>query len=282
MAKPAIMNADEIGAKLSESIATLAKLQGFSEQTVTLAECGVILKTCVGRTKVAKPQAIERGARLATLKRLDLTRSAGPESVTINAGIRGPHGRVWFRTKKDKFQLGGQVSDDGQKFTPSKYHFKFENFIDIKEAANDYGLAIRRAMPAAQKAAGLARQSWVQIADDLGIILEDVPGGGASAAAIAKARTALASNGQSYVNGIGTPAYVENKSFVATMKNSLPYNVKAGLDSILTSTLAGRAKFFEQNVARGVFNSQAETVKKYPWLKLLGAPTGGDVSVAAA
>ena len=121
----------------------------------------------------------------------------------------------------------------------------------------------------------------MQIADDLGIILEDVPGGGASASAIAKARAALASNGRSYINGVGTPAYVENKSFVATMKNSLPYNVKAGLDRVLVSTLAGRAKFFQQNVARGVFASQAETVKKYPWLKLLGAPPSGGVSAAA-
>lgn len=280
MAKPAIINAEEIGEKLSESIRAIAKLQGFSEQTVTLAECGVILKTCVGRTKFAKPDAIERSTRLSVLRKLDLTQTAGPESVTINAGIRGPHGRVWFRTRNDKFQLGGQTSDDAQRFTPSKFHFKFENYIDIREAANDYGLAIRRALPLAQKSAGLARQSWVQISDDLGLILEDVPGGSVSAAAIAKARTALASNGRSYVNGIGTQAYEENKSFVATMKNSLPYNVKAGLDRVLLSTLAGRAKFFEQNVARGVFNSQAETVKKYPWLKLLGAPVG-EVSAAA-
>lgn len=281
MAKPAIMNADEIGERLSESIRALARLQGFSEQTVTLAECGVILKTCAGRTKVAKPEGIARGARLHTLRKLGFTKSNGPESITINAGIRGMHGRVWFRTKKDKWQLGGQMSDDGQRFTPSKYHFKFGDFIDIKEAASDYGLAIRTAMPAAQKSAGLARQSWVQIADDLGIILEDVPGGGASPAAIAKARAALASNGRAYVNGIGSSAYVENKSFVASLKNSLPYNVKAGLDQVLISTLAGRAKFFAQNVARGVFDSQAETVKKYPWLKLMGVSPESAVDAAA-
>src|SRR4051812_18051805 len=98
MASPMILNADEIAAKFSESIRTIAKLQGFSERTVTLAEVGVVLKTCAGRTKVAKPDAITRAARLRVLRGLGFTKADGPGSVTINAGIRGHAGRVWFRT----------------------------------------------------------------------------------------------------------------------------------------------------------------------------------------
>jgi hypothetical protein len=110
-----------------------------------------------------------------------------------------------------------------------------------------------------------------QIADDLGIILEDVPGGGLSAAGIAKARRALTSGGKNYKNGIGTAAFEQNKNFFVTLKNSLPYNVKMGLDRVLLGVLAGRAIKFQENVRRDVFASHAETVRAYPWLKLLGA-----------
>jgi hypothetical protein len=267
---PALLNADEIAEKFSQSLRTLAKLQGFSEQTVTTAEAGVVLKTCAGRTKVAKPDAVSRSARVRTLRGLGFTRTAGPESITINAGLRGAAGRVWLRTRKDKYQLVGQMSDNAQKLTPSKYHLRAGDYTDVKEAAADYGLALKRALPAALESAGLARQSWVQIADQIGLVLEDVPGGGASPAAIAKARRVLASNGRSYQNGTGTTAFEENKSFFITLINRLPYNTKIGLDAVLLSTLAGRARYFEQNVARGVLASHAETVRAYPWLKLLG------------
>lgn len=267
---PAILNAEEIGQKLSESFRVLAKLQGFSERTVVLAEVGVVLKTCVLRTKVAKPDIIAIRVRHQVLRGLDLTQSTGPESVTINTGQRGFAGRVWWRTKNDRFQLAGQLSDDAQTFTPSRYHFKKGNWIDIQEAAQDAAIGVKRALPLALGSANLARQSWVQMADDLGLILEDIPGG-ASGAAIAKARRAIASNGRTYRNGIGTEQYEQNKSYLATLTNQLPYWPKINLDTILAAVLAGRAKFFEQNVQREVFASHANTVRAYPWLKLVGA-----------
>lgn len=279
---PALLNADEIAAKFSESLRTIAKLQGFSEQTVTLAECGVILKSCAYRTKVAKPDATLLRTRTRVLRDAGLTK--GNLTITINTGARGAAGRVWAlvgdgpkkgasaKANRRAFLLAGQMSDDAQKFTPTKFHFKNQRWWDIKFSTDEYSDKFRRALPLAKQSAGLARQSWVQIADDLGLILEDIPGGDPlSTAAIAKARAAIASNGRTYANGTAGQAYEANKSFFATLKNSLPYNVKAGLDRIMLGVLAGRAKFFEQNVERQVFASHSATVKAYPWLKLLGA-----------
>lgn len=267
----AILNADEIAGKFSESLRALSKLQGFSEKVVTLAETGVVLKTCAGRTKVSAPQKATVRTRVRVLRGLGFTQTNGLEAITINAGLRGAAGRVWFCTRKDKYQLVGQMSDDAQKFTPSKYHLRQGDWIDVKEAAQDYGIALKRELPRALESVGLARQSWVQMADDLGIILEDIPGGGASPAAIAKARRAIASNGQRYQNGVGQEEGKAGESYFAVLTNRLPYWPKLKFDTMLLTVLAGRASYFQKNVEKAVFASHEATVRAYPWLKLVGA-----------
>ncbi|HYD85636.1 MAG TPA: hypothetical protein VEA63_16325 [Opitutus sp.] len=273
---PTILNADEVAAQLSQSIVTLAKLTGFSERTVTLAECGAILKACVGKTKVAAPGEIRSRVRTKVFRHVGVT--SGQQSVTINTGARGTYGRVWSYVKnpanprpasRRDWLLVGQLSDDGQRFTPAKYRVR--RWSDVIDLTQEVARELKKAVPPALASAGLARQSWVQIADDLGIILEDIPGGSVSAAAIAKARKAIASNGRTYTNGIGTMAYEENKSFLAKLVNQLPYNTRAKLDLTLASVMAGRARYFAENVNRQVLASHAATVRAYPWMKLLGA-----------
>ncbi len=276
--RAAILNADEIAAKFSESLRAIAKLQGFSEKVVTMAETGVVLKTCVYRTKIAKPDEVSQRARSRVLKNIGLT--SGKLTVSINSGAKGPLGRVWAavgvdkktgRSKGGTWLLAGQMSDDAQKFTPTKYHLLPRLWFDVRDLTNQFGVEYRRADPIAQKSAGLARQSWVQMADDIGLILEDIPGGPASSQQIAKARRAIASNGRTYQNGIGTEAYEENKSYFVTLTNRLPYWPKIGLDTMLLSVLAGRAQYFRQNVDKAVFASFEATVRAYPWLKIVGA-----------
>ncbi len=267
---PAILNADEIAGKFSESLRVLAKLQGFSERTVTLAEAGVVLKSVAGKTKVTNPEKIAIRARKRVLKKLGLTQ-ADRESPSINAGSRGPAGRVWWKTKNGLFQLAGQMSDDAYSFKGAKTHFKDKDWQTIGIAVDAYSDVFPLALERANKSAGLARQAWIQIADDLGIILEDVPGKGIGIAGIKKARKAIASDGKLYQNGVGHTEYEENKSFFVTLVNRLPYWPKIQLDSVLLAILAGRAKYFQQNVDRAVFASHSATVKAYPWLKLVGA-----------
>lgn len=273
----AILNADEIASQFSESLRTIAKLQGFSEKVVTLAEVGVVLKTCAGRTKVAKPDGIELRTKGRVLRSLNLTN--GKLNVTINSGLRRNGGRVWANVRNlergknngSAWLLAGQMSDDAQKFTPTKYHFKNQLWWDIRDSVNEYATKYRRALPMAKDSAGLARQSWIQMADDLGIILEDIPGGGASPAAIAKARRAMASNGQKYQNGIGNDEGKPGESYFAVLTNRLPYWPKLKFDTMILTVLNGRTQYFQKNVENAVFASHAQTVRAYPWLKLVGA-----------
>lgn len=274
----AILNAEEIAAKFSESLRTLAKLQGFSERIVTLAEVGIVLKTCVGRTKVAKPSLIRGRAGISAYRtarrvtygdKLD-NRNKGatpPGTASINLGFKGkyPENTVWYRTKNKKYQ---PVYKGG--FSRG-WHIDTVGFFRAKQLMDIYKTELRAELEAGKKATGLARQSWVQMADDIGIILEDIPGSRTSPAAIAKARRAIARDGRPHRNGVGLETYRENKSYVVTLINQLPYWPRIKLDTVLLSVLSGRAKFFEQNVARAIFESHSQTVRAYPWLKLVGA-----------
>ncbi len=269
MAAIRVINGPEVAAKLSAGIKDIARLTGFSERAVTLAEAASILKSCAGRTKTAKPSQIDIRTRVKVLHALGLTKTntnAG-RNVTINAGRRGIAGMTWVKTVNNKWRLAGVQSFDADKFTPNNRHWKNKDWADIQDALQDSGAGIRRALPMGRQAAGLARQSWIQIADDLGIRLEDVPGGGASPAALAKARLAMSSSGKYYVNGLAAEQEQKAKSYFVTLINRLPYHTKAGLDMVLAGVLAGRVGLYKRTFADGAFKSISAAAHNYPWMK---------------
>lgn len=245
---------------------TLWQLPGFDPVAALRAEAGVILKTWAGRTKVAKPDVISARARLRALRRLGLTSG----EVTINAGVRGLPGMVWHKTRPGAsrtprgFAPVGRMQPGSHRFTPLWRHFIDRDWRDITDAVLDAEATINRELKLATQSAGLARQSVIQIADDLGIDLGKVKGGGAlSAAAIAKARAAIASNGRAYKNGTGTSGGDAAKSFVDLL-NRLPFGTKLGLDRTLAGVLAGRAKFIETSYRKGAFDSLKTAAKAFP------------------
>jgi len=135
---------------------------------------------------------------------------------------------------------------------------------NVMDAVSDVPGAVQRAQETGRRSVGLARQSVVQIADALGIDLLTVKGGGTlSDAGIAKARAALASNGQSYRNGIGLQG--GNKVYDhVDLINTLPYGRKIGMDRTLLSVLNGQNKYFEKSYAKGAFDSQRKACAGYP------------------
>jgi hypothetical protein len=117
-----------------------------------------------------------------------------------------------------------------------------------------------------RRSSGIAMQSIVQIADDLGIDLLAVRGGGKlSSTRLAMARAAIASNNRAYKNGSGAVG-VENKKDYLDLINNLPYGTKIGMDRRLLSIISGRAKFFEQSYKHGAFDSIRNTTRAFPQL----------------
>lgn len=277
------LDASRVVETYSRAFRHLQKLEGISLPTLLTAEAGVILKTWAGRTKVAKQAEIDDRARYVALRSLGATVADKPGDVSINAGIRGPAGMVWIRTKGGRagkrwgrtssarpFHLAGRMSADGR-FVAVYHHFTDRDWAEIQDSVATAAAKIRLETERGNKSVGLARQSVVQIADDLGIDLLRVKGGGnLSAAAVAKARAAMSRNGVTYRNGIGTRAGDNDRSVIDIL-NRLPYGSKINLGGTLLGVLKGRARYLETAVAKGALDSIRNAQRSFPEVFRLAA-----------
>ncbi len=266
------LDTEAVGRNYAVALRRMAQLSGFDQGAVLLGEAGVILKTAAGRTKVATVKQADRRSWNAILGKrgLDVTGAGGTVhgDITVNSGARGTFGRMWVKTKRGKFRLAGVISENGQSFRPMNYHWRDGTWTDIRELAEDIAIQSRKKIPKGRAAIGLARQSWLQIADALNIDLNAVQGGGTlSAAGIAKARAAIATTGRPHQNGTGTNLNNKEK-VVVTLINRLPYGQAIGLDRMLVTVIAGRTGYFNKSYANGAFDSMERAGRAFPWMKV--------------
>lgn len=238
----------------SRALTGIAGLPGLEPKKIVLAEAGTILKACAARTKVAPVSKITAGARLRVLRSLQLTKG----DITINAGVKAPYGRVWSRGASGKWDM--VLADN---FTNSNRHVSDSRWNAISNKVQDVKTIVAKVIPQAKLAAGLARKSWIQIADKLGIHLEDVPGSTISSGAISKARASKARGGKDSANGQAKQE-TEATSYFVTLINRLPYGRKIGLDRTLATVITGRANFFATAVKKGYTGSLQQTAKLFP------------------
>ncbi len=279
------LDATQVVRAYSGVLNELRKMTGFSQMDVLRGEAGIILKTAAGRTKVARRQDIELRTRRRAIRLIGASRAgAASDYTTINSGIRGEEGRIWFRTKNQKFQLMGHVGLGTGRVQFANIHLRRDDWNGVVDTVNRVREMYKKILPQAEQSAGLARQSWVQIADSLGINLLAVRGGGTlSAAGIAKARAAIASTGVAYTNGASTAGGDAERAHV-TLINRLPYGSKAatemgrGFDPMVIQILNGRTKYFEQSYAKGAFDSILATARAFPWVKITSTAGQGGFS----
>lgn len=285
-----VLNGPEVAAKMSAALKDIARLTGFSQKVVTKGEAGAILKTWAGRTKVAKADAIDNRTRRRTMRNLGLTSTESVGDITVNSGRnRRAFGQMWVKTQGTTrlvngavktyrpWRVAGQFDMNGQTFTPGaggyatgpkQVHWKDDTWAAIMATASAVKLALGKQIPLQRQSAGLARQSVIQIADSAGIRLESVPGGSLSAAGIAKARKAIASDGRRYTNGTSLEKHEhESGRYIITLINSLPYHAKAGLDQTLAGVLAGRVGLFRRTFQTAAYKGVNSAAKNYPWIR---------------
>lgn len=262
--------------KFSAAGRTIAAAVGTSVQLWARAEAGVILKTWAGRTKVRAQRPLEvsgilrayrTARRVAGMQPLKNKGGVARGQAGINLGLRkGAEHRVWYRTRSSgvKFQpVYGPGFSRGWRIRNNA------DWPEIDRMVQNFRAHLSASVSAAKGAAGLARQSIVQIADDLGIRLETVKGGGAlSAAGLAKARRAIASNGQFYRNGYGIEANGARQFFI-TLVNRYPRLRLVGMDNTLALIIRGRLSYFRRNLEEGVFLSAQKAARAYPYLSVL-------------
>ncbi len=267
--------------KLPTAFRAIAGAAGAAARDVLRGEAGVILKGCIALTSVSSIPKSEKRSNLRFLRGLELTGRNPGVPVTISAGVKrgSEFGRVhlrtsnghWRRTHDAVFRpVGGQPNNKRKK---AGDHYSKPEWLIVRSAIDAVRGGIVSAREAGRKSIGLARQSWIQIADTLGVRLEDVRGGSVfgktvSAAAISRSRAAMPSNGRTYQNGLGTEQRTSYQT-ILTLLNRYPNGVKIGMDATLRSVLQSRIRFFERNLELGVFNSIAQTARAYPYLQIL-------------
>lgn len=266
--------------KFADSGRVISAAIGTSVQLWARAEAGVILKTWAGRTKVATAEKLGRRGLLRAYREARNLVKAGwyrnkgrtdPGEASINLGIRaGQFGKVYYRTRKRGIHMKGAGFQDvfGAGFSRGK-RIDSRDWPTISSMVSNFRAHYEAMVAAAKRSAGLSRQSIVQIADDLGIALETVKGGGTlSSAGIAKARAALASNGQAYRNGYGVVSQTA-KEFYLTLVNRYPKIGPLQMDTTLQGVILGRVRYFERNLAEGTFLAASRAAKAYPYLEVL-------------
>lgn len=246
-----------------QALRQMAQLTELPLKTVIRAEAGSVLKECAGRTKVALPGRVGPNARRKLIRALGL--NAG--DVVISSGVRKPeaagtiravsHGRRSTGYHRKAYGPGDPTGE------PENTHFMAADWVDIQEAKFDYVRKVGHAVAAALRAIGLSRQSWIQIADDMGIRLENVPGGRLSVAGIEKARNAMASDGQTHRNGYALQVETA-ESFYVDLVNRLPAGANIGFAAILYAAIRGRERRFEILMQKGVFDSMQKVAQEYP------------------
>ena len=239
----------------------------ISVEDWAMGESGVILKRWTGMTKVASEERVTVEARYRAGKQAfgGATNVKNPFGITVNTGKRdGIPGKVWNRTKLKNWQEAGQIRDDAT-WIPAWKHFGDEAWKRIDAGGKSYAATLAKMKPMALKAVGLARQSVVQIADQLGISLESVRGGTANAAGIAKARSALASDGRYYQNGRGIRDK-DSTSFFVEMINGYPRIQELRMDETLEAIVRDRMGETRRALESKVFESAQRTTRVFPYI----------------
>lgn len=241
------------------AVDAMGKLTGLDRRQIVRSEAGSVLKRCFGETpKAPSATKMTTAGRLKALRALKLTHG-GPVTITAGTQTKGSYGNVFLR-KRDG--TGYRRTHDAN-FRPLNYHYTDEQWAEIRRAISDAKITVQRVVPEVKATAGLARQSWVLIADSAGIRLESVPGGNVSAAAISSVRGAWARGNRQARNGASRAEETAN-SYVLTLINRLPYGNRLNFQGLMTAAIAGRAAFMATAIRKGFQASAQDVAKLFP------------------
>lgn len=258
MALRPYVNMSKATSAFNAGVNYLSRLTGLPKRQIVLAEAGSILKACAADTKVAAAEDVKKGATLRALRGAALTRGG---QFTVNAGARGPYGRV-FMMKRSGRGSGYRRTHD-ENFRALNQHYRDADWMALKQTVAMAKAKVARARAKAAPSAALARGSWVRIADAAGIRLEDVPGGRLSADAIAKARAATARNGAERNNGDAMISETP-RTFFVTLINRYPGADHLKFQTMIAAKISGRARFMMTAVRKGFDGSAQQMVRLFP------------------
>lgn len=251
--------------KFTDAGRAISQQAGITLEQWAEGETAQILKAWAGLIHAQTPARAEVRGRNRVLNELGLTKGG----VTINSGLFGPEGRLWLRAKNKRYMFAGAVGHNAGGFTPNPdRHFSNTQWAAGQAAVREYqGKA--GIIELAKRTVGLARQSVVQIGDSIGIAIERIAGGGLSAQEVQQARSAVASNGQTYQNGFGV-RQKNGTSFSIDLVNSYPKLTEAKVDLALYTAIGQRLGMNLKLLRDKLSASDAKVARAFPYLQVRG------------
>ena len=253
-------------AKFGKAGQAIADAVGETFEAWAMGEAGIVLKQWATHVPEALPDKARMRSRGRARKKSGLD-SLAKFSTTANTGrFGGQIGLLWFKSRKGKWRKVGVVADDGSLQQPHT-HYGAQEWAKISGAQAAYAGVLPGLVNAGQAAIGLARQSVIQIADSLGIRLENVQGGGGGSVDFARARAARASDGNQYINGTSTITRGKG-SFAVTLIDTYPAIEEAKIDQALELVVAQRMAFHESNLDMAMAKDLRGLQKAYPYFEV--------------
>ncbi|HEX6175889.1 MAG TPA: hypothetical protein VF089_17905 [Candidatus Binatia bacterium] len=231
---------------------------GLKAWDVMLYEVGRVLEQCVRLTTRENVEKIKRSIEFKNRTLPDGKNSSGPPIIYVTK-----RGLVWFAEEPGPGNAGKAkgprsiqaLYSSGKTFHPMTEFFRYGNprwarYQAFLAQLKDRQINVREVI-------GRAGQSWVQIADALGIRIE----------APAYVRNAPAFRGRKHINGT-SQKYRTINHVALVMKNVAPI-LLGTMDGnrILQTSINGRRKYFETSLRKGVFDDVKSVARQYPGLR---------------
>ena len=260
---------------LNRLLGDIAKIGGPETNVgaVVKDEVGHLLEACIRHTPGARTEVIEQ--RVQYKERLlysaysggDVGKDARAQDRFISQGQR--NGNAWYVTEnytgratarfsRQRDRAGNVAKSwhlmNGNRRWPDELWAEYQR--EESERQQDYAAHLASEMRVAKRSKGLSAQSWLEIADALGIPIR-----------IAEyVRRAIPSDGKSYVNGSGhVETTAEATSYV--LENFQPLLLKSGKAAgIVSGAIATRARAFDIAAQKGLFADLAFLAQRYPSL----------------
>lgn len=241
---------------------------GSNAAAVTRDEVGSFLSTCASYTPAASREKIKQRADYRFSEKYSI-RGSGDLKVTMNDGSRMGEAvadRVWLRSG-GKFYImrGPGCWDGGKRQAPQGAHWPdriWAQYQSLIDQTPEELFRLKKAWEAqALKSRGLAKASWGQIAQHLGIpgVWENLPN---------YAQNAVGSDGRTYANGRGV-APSGNEEIIYTLQNFMPALAQGGGlngEGIAQRAAAARVSHFERALERGFLTDVDFLASRYPAL----------------
>lgn len=224
---------------------------------VTTSEALSILQTCLDRTELNKASDIERNLKTKFNQYSQDGRFGTRSNGSFpKISIASRNGNVWLglaRPSSGAFSRARGRRGGGVWHLVNKHYERNDDWNLFQEMTRDRLGKLKKMTTEWIARRGMPKASWYWMAENIGYELK-------AAAVVINA----AVRGRALKEVSSAEKKEDTNSFTIVCRNSSIAAIKKDAAGILERTVAGRVKYFEKNLEKGVFESMKTVERSYP------------------